>query len=103
MPAGAKRPASTRAFACASCNREARAFFSPQSEYSSPAQQTERMSREAAHPRATHLPVRDNRFTRSAVGRAIDQAIADDVPGLAAELAYRAVLAVLPFLLMLAA
>jgi membrane protein len=49
------------------------------------------------------LPVRENKLTRSAAGRAIDQAIEDDVPGLAAELAYRAALAVLPFLLMLAA
>lgn len=51
----------------------------------------------------THLPVGDNKLTRSAVGRAVDHAIEDDVSGLAAELAYRAALAVLPFLLMLAA
>jgi membrane protein len=42
-------------------------------------------------------------FAETPAGRAIDQAIDDDVPGLAAELAYRAALAVLPFLLMLAA
>jgi membrane protein len=61
------------------------------------------MSRDAVHVRRnTHLPVLGT-FSQTAAGRAIDQAIEDDVSGLAAELAYRAALAVLPFLLMLAA
>jgi membrane protein len=61
------------------------------------------MSREAVPVRRnTHLPV-SGTFTETPAGRALDQAIEDDVPGLAAELAYRAALAMLPFLLMLAA